>query len=44
MASYIPALENDNQKELFEQNHNSWILVLHNEYGILDWMFSHRKS
>ena len=31
-------------KELFAQNHNSWILVLHNEYGILDWMFSHRRK
>ena len=30
-------------KELYEQNHNSWILVLHNEYCILDWMLSHRK-
>lgn len=25
------------------ENHNSWILVMHNEYGILDWMLSHRK-
>jgi predicted peptidase len=25
-------------------NHNSWILALHNEYGILDWMISHRKK
>lgn len=31
------------KKELYEQNHNSWILVMHNEYGILDWMISHRK-
>lgn len=25
-------------------NHNSWTLVLHNEYGILDWMVSQRKK
>ena len=30
-------------KELYMENHNSWILVMHNEYGILDWMLSHRK-
>ena len=29
--------------QLYAENHNSWILVMHNEYGILDWMFSHRK-
>ncbi len=31
-------------RELYLENHNSWILVLHNEYCILDWMFSHVKS
>ena len=31
------------QKELYAELHNSWILVMHNEYCILDWMFSHRK-
>lgn len=30
-------------KDLYMENHNSWILVMHNEYGILDWMLSHRK-
>ncbi len=25
-------------------NHYSWVLVLHNEYNILDWMTSHRKK
>lgn len=30
-------------KDLYMENHNSWILVLHNEYGILDWMLSHSK-
>ena len=31
-------------RELYLENHNSWILVLHNEHCILDWMFSHRKE
>ena len=31
-------------KTLYEENHNSWILVMHNEYCILDWMFSHVKE
>lgn len=31
-------------KELYLENHNSWILVLHNEHCILDWMFSHVKE
>ena len=31
-------------RELYLENHNSWILVLHNEYCILDWMFSHVKE
>lgn len=30
-------------KELDAENHNSWILTLHNEKGILDWMISHVK-
>lgn len=28
-------------KELYEENHNSWVLAFHNERGILDWMISH---
>lgn len=31
-------------RELYLENHNSWILVLHNEHCILDWMFSHVKG
>lgn len=31
-------------QKLYEENHNSWILVMHNEYGILDWMLSHQKT
>ncbi len=31
-------------KELDMENHNSWILTLHNEKGILDWMISHIKE
>ena len=31
-------------RELYAENHNSWILVYHNEYGIMDWMLSHRKQ
>lgn len=31
-------------RELYLENHNSWILVLHNEHCILDWMFSHVKN
>lgn len=31
-------------KDIYAENHNSWILVLHNEYGILDWMLSHQKK
>lgn len=31
-------------RELYLENHNSWILVLHNEHCILDWMFSHVKD
>jgi acetyl esterase/lipase len=32
---------NLSMKDLYTENHYSWILVLHNEYGILDWMLSH---
>ena len=31
------------EREIRAANHNSWVLVLHNEYGILDWMISHQK-
>lgn len=31
-------------RELDAENHNSWILTLHNEKGILSWLFSHVKS
>lgn len=31
-------------RELYLENHNSWILVMHNEHCILDWMFSHVKG
>lgn len=33
-----------NDKELDAENHNSWILTLHNEKGILDWLISHIKE
>ncbi len=33
-----------NDKELDAENHNSWILTLHNEKGILDWMISQVKK
>lgn len=33
-----------NEKELDAENHNSWILTLHNEKGMLDWMISHVKE
>ena len=36
--------EGINDKELDAENHNSWILTLHNEKGILDWMISQRKE
>lgn len=45
LAAYgIGITENISTTGLYEENHNSWILVLHNEYGILDWMFSHVKN
>lgn len=39
----IGTTEHLTSKELYEENHNSWILVFHNERGILDWMISHQK-
>lgn len=30
--------------QIQSENHNSWVLVFHNEYGILDWMVSHVKK
>lgn len=45
LAAYgIGTTENLTMKELLEENHCSWILVLHNERGILDWMISHQKE
>lgn len=40
----IGSTEGINDKELDAENHNSWILTLHNENGILDWMISHVKE
>lgn len=40
----IGTTEGLSSKELYGENHNSWILVLHNEHGILDWMISHEKK
>jgi predicted peptidase len=40
----IVASPNLTEAQIREANHNSWVLVLHNEYGILDWMISHRKK
>ena len=31
-------------KEILAANHNSWILTLHNEHGVLDWMISQKKN
>lgn len=39
----IVASSNLTEAQIRSANHKSWILVLHNEYGILDWMISHRK-
>lgn len=45
LAEYgIGITEGISQKQLYEENHNSWILTMHNEYCILDWMFSHVKD
>jgi predicted peptidase len=40
----IVASPNLTEAQIRAANHKSWILVLHNEYGILDWMISHRKN
>lgn len=45
LAKYgIGTTEDLTAKELDAENHNSWILVMHNEKGILDWMISHQKN
>jgi hypothetical protein len=45
LAEYgIGTTPNLSMKDLYAELHNSWILVMHNEYCILDWMFSHRKA
>ncbi len=45
LAAYgIGITPNLDMQHLCEENHNSWILTMHNEYGILDWMFSHVKG
>ena len=44
LAEYGIGVEPDlPAKELYAQNHNSWVLVYHNEYCMLDWLFSQRK-
>lgn len=40
----IGSTEGLSTKELYGENHNSWIPVLHNERGILDWMISHENT
>jgi predicted peptidase len=40
----IVASPNLTEAQIREANHKSWVLVLHNEYGILDWMIGHRKK
>jgi predicted peptidase len=40
----IVASPNLTEAQIRSANHKSWALVLHNEYGILDWMISHRKK
>lgn len=45
LAAYgIGTTSNLSMRDLCMENHNSWVLVLHNEEGILDWMLSHRKT
>ena len=45
LAKYgIGTTEGLPSQELDAENHNSWILALHNENGILDWMISHQKN
>ena len=31
------------EAQLVGENHFSWVLTLHNEYGIMDWLLSRRK-
>jgi predicted peptidase len=40
----IVASPNLTEAEIRGANHYSWVLVLHNEYSILDWMTAHRKK
>jgi predicted peptidase len=40
----IIASPNLTESQIRGANHNSWVLVLHNEYGILDWMIAHRQK
>ena len=40
----IVASPNLTEAQIREASHKSWILVLHNEYGILSWLTSHRKQ
>ncbi len=40
----IGSTEGLDARELDSENHNSWILTLHNEKGILDWMISNMKQ
>lgn len=40
----IGITEGISAEELDEENHYSWILTLHNEKGILDWMISRVKG
>lgn len=45
LAAYgIGTTPNVSTPDLYAENHNSWILTMHNEYGILDWLFSHVKK
>lgn len=40
----IISAPNLSEVQIRSANHKCWVLVLHNEYGILDWMISHRKK
>lgn len=40
----IGAAKDLTEEEQRDENHNSWVLALHNEYGILDWMLAHQKK
>ena len=45
LAKYgIGTTEGLTSQEIDAENHNSWILALHNENGILDWMISKQKN